>query len=194
MPETATMQSSAVERFLRYVTFDTQSAEGSSTHPSTLKQLVLLDQLVTELQAIGLDGRRARRARLRHGDDSGHDQEEERAHRRLPRPRRHVARDVRRQREADRPPQLARRRHRAARRQDRRDASSPTIPPCANRSATTSSPPPAPRCSAPTTRPALRRSSPPPSSSSLIRRFRTARFASASRPTRRSAAGPLTST
>jgi len=54
MPETATMQSSAVERFLRYVTFDTQSAEGSSTYPSTLKQLVLLDQLVTELKAIGL--------------------------------------------------------------------------------------------------------------------------------------------
>jgi tripeptide aminopeptidase len=55
MSTTATSsKTSVVERFLRYVTYDTQSAEGSATYPSTLKQLVLLDALVEELRAIGL--------------------------------------------------------------------------------------------------------------------------------------------
>src|SRR5262245_36386347 len=55
MPQTAGVSTSVVERFLRYVTYDTQSAESSETYPSTLKQLVLLDLLVTELRAIGLE-------------------------------------------------------------------------------------------------------------------------------------------
>src|SRR5436309_2111041 len=54
MPATATLRTSVVERFLRYVTYDTQSAEGSPTYPSTAKQLVLLDRLVEELREIGL--------------------------------------------------------------------------------------------------------------------------------------------
>ncbi len=54
MPETVTTRTSVVERFLRYVTYDTQSAEGSPTYPSTAKQLVLLDRLVEELREIGL--------------------------------------------------------------------------------------------------------------------------------------------
>lgn len=45
---------SCVERFLRYVTFDTQSTETSDTYPSTAKQLDLLRHLVDELRAIGL--------------------------------------------------------------------------------------------------------------------------------------------
>jgi tripeptide aminopeptidase len=53
MPATAT-RTSVVERFLRYVTYDTQSAEGSPTYPSTAKQLVLLDRLAEELREIGL--------------------------------------------------------------------------------------------------------------------------------------------
>ena len=53
MPETAT-RLSVVERFLRYVTYDTQSDENSKTCPSTAKQLVLLDLLVAELKALGL--------------------------------------------------------------------------------------------------------------------------------------------
>ncbi len=53
MPE-STVQTSAVERFLRYVTFDTQSSETSQTYPSTAKQLDLLRHLVDELKAIGL--------------------------------------------------------------------------------------------------------------------------------------------
>jgi tripeptide aminopeptidase len=45
---------SCVERFLRYVTFDTQSTETSETYPSTAKQLDLLRLLVEELRALGL--------------------------------------------------------------------------------------------------------------------------------------------
>jgi tripeptide aminopeptidase len=48
------LKSSALERFLRYVAYDTQSDENSTTYPSTAKQLVLLDRLVEELKAIGL--------------------------------------------------------------------------------------------------------------------------------------------
>ncbi len=54
MPATAPARTSVVERFLRYVTYDTQAAEGSPTYPSTAKQLVLLDRLAEELRAIGL--------------------------------------------------------------------------------------------------------------------------------------------
>ncbi len=54
MPETVPVKTSVLERFLRYVTVDTQSCEDSTTYPSTLKQLVLLDQIVEELRAIGL--------------------------------------------------------------------------------------------------------------------------------------------
>jgi tripeptide aminopeptidase len=51
---TTTLQTSVLERFLRYVQIDTQSKEGSESYPSTSKQLVLLDQLVQELRAIGI--------------------------------------------------------------------------------------------------------------------------------------------
>src|SRR6266545_775997 len=55
MPVSTTTRTSVVERFLRYVTYDTQSAEGSPTYPSTAKQLVLLDRVAEELRAIGLN-------------------------------------------------------------------------------------------------------------------------------------------
>lgn len=45
---------SAASRFLRYVTFDTQSDEQSTDYPSTAKQLVLLKQLVKELKELGI--------------------------------------------------------------------------------------------------------------------------------------------
>src|SRR5256885_12479550 len=48
------MMSNVLERFLRYVQYDTQSDERSTTYPSTEKQLVLLRALVDELQQIGL--------------------------------------------------------------------------------------------------------------------------------------------
>ena len=46
--------SDVLERFLRYVRYDTQADERSATYPSTDKQLTLLADLVTELRAIGL--------------------------------------------------------------------------------------------------------------------------------------------
>jgi tripeptide aminopeptidase len=49
------MNTSALSRFLRYVTFDTRSDEHSTTFPSTPGQLVLLRELLAELEALGLD-------------------------------------------------------------------------------------------------------------------------------------------
>ena len=46
--------SDVLQRFLRYVKYDTQSDERSATYPSTTKQLVLLRDLASELNAIGL--------------------------------------------------------------------------------------------------------------------------------------------
>ena len=46
--------SSVLERFLRYVRYDTQSDERSTTFPSTETQLVLLRDLAAELRALGL--------------------------------------------------------------------------------------------------------------------------------------------
>ena len=48
------MKTSALNRFLRYVTFDTRSDEQSSTFPSTAGQLVMLRELVGDLQTLGL--------------------------------------------------------------------------------------------------------------------------------------------
>jgi tripeptide aminopeptidase len=45
---------SVLERFLRYVQYDTQADENSATYPSTSKQLILLRDLASELQTIGL--------------------------------------------------------------------------------------------------------------------------------------------
>ena len=42
-------------RFLKYVTFDTQSSESTGTTPSTPGQLVLARELVKELEAIGME-------------------------------------------------------------------------------------------------------------------------------------------
>lgn len=50
--------SSVVERFLRYVSFDTQSDEESTTFPSTAKQLVLGKALVEEMKELGIQDAR----------------------------------------------------------------------------------------------------------------------------------------
>ncbi|WP_295936912.1 peptidase T [uncultured Alistipes sp.] len=42
------------ERFLKYVSYDTQSSEESTTYPSTDKQKVLLAALCDEMQALGM--------------------------------------------------------------------------------------------------------------------------------------------
>ena len=44
---------SAMDRFLRYVKIDTQSAEDQTTTPSTRKQLNLANLLAKELTALG---------------------------------------------------------------------------------------------------------------------------------------------
>jgi tripeptide aminopeptidase len=46
--------SSVLDRFLRYVQYDTQSNESSSSYPSTASQLALLRDLAGELREIGL--------------------------------------------------------------------------------------------------------------------------------------------
>ncbi len=64
--------SSAAARFLRYVTFDTQSDEQSETYPSTAKQLVLLNTLLAELKEMGVADALIDQYRVRDGDDSGY--------------------------------------------------------------------------------------------------------------------------
>ena len=51
---TQSFSTSAATRFLRYVAVDTQSDEQSDSYPSTERQLVLLNQLVSELKALGI--------------------------------------------------------------------------------------------------------------------------------------------
>lgn len=48
------MKKIILDRFLRYVSYDTQSDPRSETYPSTAKQLLLLNHLVEEMAAIGL--------------------------------------------------------------------------------------------------------------------------------------------
>jgi tripeptide aminopeptidase len=48
------MTSAVLSRFLRYVRYDTQSDESSTTYPSTTGQLTLLNDLASELRALGL--------------------------------------------------------------------------------------------------------------------------------------------
>src|SRR5436309_11557271 len=45
---------SVLDRFLRYVQYDTQADETSLTYPSTAKQLTLLRDLAAELRSLGL--------------------------------------------------------------------------------------------------------------------------------------------
>ena len=49
-------QMTALERFLKYITFDTQSEEGSEATPSTEKQRALGRVLARELAEMGLEG------------------------------------------------------------------------------------------------------------------------------------------
>jgi tripeptide aminopeptidase len=52
--DTSQLAEAAAEKFLRYVTYDTQSDEDSDSYPSTAKQLDLLRALRDELEAMGL--------------------------------------------------------------------------------------------------------------------------------------------
>src|SRR5207237_7574070 len=46
--------SAVLERFLRYVQYDTRSDDSSTTVPSTASQLIFQKALVAELRAVGL--------------------------------------------------------------------------------------------------------------------------------------------
>lgn len=48
------MKKEILERFLRYVSYDTQSDPNSETYPSTAKQLLLLNDLTEEMLSLGL--------------------------------------------------------------------------------------------------------------------------------------------
>lgn len=48
------MNSTVAKKFLKYITFDTQSDPNSTTYPSTEKQLALLKELKNELEHIGM--------------------------------------------------------------------------------------------------------------------------------------------
>src|SRR5689334_20760653 len=50
----ATRMSAVLDRFLRYVQYDTQADETSASYPSTPKQLTLLRDLAAELKALGV--------------------------------------------------------------------------------------------------------------------------------------------
>lgn len=49
------MKEKLLQRFLKYVSFDTQSSEATHSHPSTEKQKELAKYLVNELKALGID-------------------------------------------------------------------------------------------------------------------------------------------
>src|SRR5882672_10740813 len=53
-PQSPALMTTVLDRFLRYVRYDTQSDEQSKTYPSTAKQLVLLRDLAAELRELGL--------------------------------------------------------------------------------------------------------------------------------------------
>ena len=91
-----------LDRFLRYVRIDTRADEASATCPSTPGQLTLQRLLAAELEEIGLPDVTL--------DEHGYlmatipaTVAHARADHRLHRPRRHVARNAGRQRDADRP-------------------------------------------------------------------------------------------
>ena len=66
------VMSSALERFLRYVTIDTRSNDSSTTCPSTPGQLELARLLKTELTGLGALDVVSRRVRLRDGHHRRH--------------------------------------------------------------------------------------------------------------------------
>lgn len=62
---------SAMDRFLRYVKIDTQSAEEAGKYPSTEKQLVLARMLETELKALGVQNVRMSKEGIVYGMVAG---------------------------------------------------------------------------------------------------------------------------
>lgn len=61
------MSEGVLNRFLKYVRYNTQSVRESDTEPSSAKELVLAEELVRELKDLGITGcpNRQRRRCLR---------------------------------------------------------------------------------------------------------------------------------
>ena len=148
------------ERFLRYVTIDTQSDPDSPTTPSTEKQKDLGRLLATELREIGLSDAEMDAHGYVYATLPANSGKSRAGH--LPvLAHGHLAGRARRRGEAAGREELPGRRYRPARRSRARSSALPTIRRSRARSATTSSPATAPPCSAPTTRRAWPRSSTP---------------------------------
>ena len=62
---------SVMDRFLRYVKIDTQSAEDAGKYPSTEKQLVLARLLEGELKALGVENVRISKEGIDYGKVTG---------------------------------------------------------------------------------------------------------------------------
>ena len=156
--------SNVLDRFLRYVRYDTTADERSTTYPSTPGQLVLLRDLADELRTIGLADVTM--------DEYGYVMATIPATTTRQVPTIGFIAHVDTSPEmsgtnvqADRASHVRRARPRAARRSEPRADASPTIPSSPNSWDTTSSRRRARRCSVRTTRPAWPRSSPPPNTS-----------------------------
>ena len=83
------------DRFLKYVSYDTQSSEQSNTFPSTEKQKVLLAALADEMRTLGMTDVTMDRYGYVMGTIPGHARVRERPRHRLHRPRGHLARHER---------------------------------------------------------------------------------------------------
>ena len=156
-PLAAELADDVLDRFLRYVRIDTQSAHGATTSPSTEKQLDLARLLRDELEQIGLEDVRLEESGYVYGSLGGAE----------------GAPVIGLIAHVDTSPDvtgtgvspIVHEGYDGGRIELPATRASCSIPPSCRssprRPATTSSPPTARRCSAPTTRPAWPRSSPP---------------------------------
>ncbi len=105
----------AMDRFLRYVKIDTQSAEDQTTVPSTKKQLNLANLLAKELKELGAQNVRVSEFGIVYATVPGNlaGQFQSAGHR-IHRAHGHLACRLRRKRECDHSQKLSGRRHRVA--------------------------------------------------------------------------------
>ncbi len=116
------------DRFLKYVSFDTQSDENSTTFPSTDKQLVLLNHLADEMRSLGLQDVTVDKYGYAMGTIPASEGCKKRPRHRIHLARRHLARHERQRRKTACHRELRRRRHRAQRLAHHARADFPELP------------------------------------------------------------------